>query len=128
MVKITLEVADNGIIKTISDDNSNGAGSSLEKKKVYEFNDDEFHENKIRFFYELADELSINTGNEFEDNNLVMRLDWGNSYIPTKDEIQFKIKLLKVEQDLLKLKLTKYQEIDNELNQYEGNKLRIQSK
>jgi hypothetical protein len=99
MVKITLEVADNGIIKTINDDNSNGAGESLEKKKVYEFDKDEFHENKIKFFYELADELNLDTGNSFEDNNLVMNLDWGNSYQPTPEEIELKIKLLKVEID-----------------------------
>jgi len=102
MVKITLEVADNGIIKTIYDDNANGAGEPLEKKRVYEFKEDEFHESKIKFFYELADELNIDTGNNYDDNNLVMKLDWGNSYNPTNEEIELKIKLLKLEVDLLK--------------------------
>ncbi len=107
MVKITLEVADNGIIKTINDDNSNGAGESLEKKKVYEFDKDEFHENKIKFFYELAEELNIETGNSFENNNLIMDIGWGNSYIPTKEDIELKIKLLKAEIEFLKLRMSK---------------------
>lgn len=107
MVKITLEVADNGIIKTINDDNSNGAGESLEKKRVYEFDKDIFHENKIKFFYELAEELNIETGNSFEDNNLVMDVDWGNSYNPTTEEIELKIKLLKAEIEFLKQKMLK---------------------
>ena len=107
MVRITLEVADNGIIKTINDDNSNGAGESLEKKRVYEFDKDIFHENKIKFFYELAEELNIETGNSFEDNNLVMDIDWGNSYNPTPEEIELKIKLLKAEIDFLKQKMLK---------------------
>ncbi len=107
MVKITLEVADNGIIKTINDDNSNGAGESLEKKRVYEFDKDVFHENKIKFFYELAEELNIDTGNSFENNNLVMDIGWGNSYIPTTEDIELKIKLLKAEIDFLKQRMLK---------------------
>jgi len=104
MVKMTLEVADNGVIKTIVDDNSNGAGEPLEKKRVYVFENDEHHIEKIKFFYELADELNIDTGNTFEDNNLVMTLDWGNSYIPTPDEVELKINLLELEIEQLRKK------------------------
>lgn len=104
MIKIILEIADNGIIKTIIDDNSNGAGSQLEKKKVYDFEDDFLHRKKIKFFYELAEELDIDTGNSFNNNNLIMTCDWGENYIPTGEEVELKIKKLKTEINLLKLK------------------------
>lgn len=116
MVKITLEVADNGIIKTITDDNSNGAGEPLEKKKVYVFENDENHIEKIKFFFDLAEELDIDTGNKFDDNNLVMTLDWGNSYTPSAAEVKLKIDLLKLEIEHLEKKylLTGNQESDGE--------------
>jgi hypothetical protein len=40
MVKVVLEVASNGVIKTVVDDNINGAGDKYEKKVVYEFASD----------------------------------------------------------------------------------------
>lgn len=96
MVKIVLEYADNGVIKTIFDDNSNGAGDKLERKKVYEFSEESF-EKTIDFFYDLAQDLNINTGNNHNKKTLVMNYNWGSSYTPTNTEIEKKIKQLYVE-------------------------------
>ena len=103
MVKITLDIADNGIIKTISDDNSNGAGGQLEQKTVYDFDHDKHHKRKIEFIYELTNDLGIDTGNKHEKNNLVMKLDWGGSYLPTEKEVINKIKSLEFEIEALKM-------------------------
>lgn len=103
MVKIVLEIADNGVIKTIKDDNINGAGSPLETKTVYDFDSDIRHERKMAFFYTLAEDLGIETGNKFEKNNLIMSIDWGKSYCPTKKEIESKINKLNLEIEALKL-------------------------
>jgi hypothetical protein len=113
MVKITLDNADNGTIKTITDDNSNGAGSLLEHKVVYDFEKDSF-KRKIEFFYDIANDLGIDTGNAFDKNNIVMKLDWGKSYTPTVKEIQNKIKSLEFEIGALKLMLDIEDEITKE--------------
>lgn len=107
MVKIIFEFADNGIIKTIIDDNANSGNEVLEKKKVYEFQDDHMHKKKIKFFYELAEELGLDTGNSYENNNLIMKVDWGINYIPTEEEVKSKIKSLKNEISFLKNKYLK---------------------
>lgn len=102
MVKITLDIADNGAIKTIIDDNANGAGGRLETKKVYDFEKSN-HKRQIQFFYELADDLGIDTGNKFEKDNIIMKVDWGSSYMPTKREVLKKIKSLEFEIETLKM-------------------------
>lgn len=107
MVRIILEGADNGVLKTVEDDNINGAGAPFSSKNVYEFtDDDETHINKIKFFFELAEDLGIVTGNIYDSNNLVMSADWGSSYTPTQEEINKKIEFhkakIKVLQSLIK--------------------------
>lgn len=100
MVKILLEYADNGIIKTVSDDNSNGAGDIFESKKVYEFGEEPANDSfcrTIEFFFDLAGDLDINVGNGHERGILVMNTDWGSSYNPSKKEVEDRIKSLKAE-------------------------------
>ena len=103
MVKITLDIADNGTIKTIIDDNSNGAGGQLEQKTVYDFDNDRNHKRKIEFLYDLTKDLGIETGNKHDKNNLLMNVGWGGSYSPTKKEINNKIKSLEFQVEALKL-------------------------
>ena len=113
MVKITLEIANNGTIKTIIDDNSNGAGSQLEKKIVYDFANDSF-KRKMEFFHDIANDLGIDTGNAFDKNNIVMKIDWGKNYAPTKKEIENKIKSFEIEIGALKIMLESEEEIPKE--------------
>lgn len=113
MVKVILEVASNGVIKTVVDDNINGAGDKYEKKVVYDFVNDKEFKIKINFLYELCEELDIETGNKFDKLNLVMKTDWGNSYLPVEEELEHKIKVLSAELRYLK---TLKKEVD-ELNE-----------
>ena len=113
MVKITLEIADNGTIKTITDDNSNGAGGRLETKSVYDF-EKNGHKRVIEFLYELANDLGIDTGNKHDKNNIVMKIDWGKSYMPTEKEVLTKIKSLEFEIEALKMLIEPEDEPHNE--------------
>lgn len=97
MVQISLEQADNGIIKTVQDDNSNGAGESFESKTVYDLKKENDFVCVKRFLFDITTDLGIETGNTYSKNNLVMRVDWGGSYEPTKQEIENKIKDLEIE-------------------------------
>ena len=40
MVKIVLDLVSNGVIKTVIDNNINGAGDLFERRTVYNFQDD----------------------------------------------------------------------------------------
>jgi C4-type Zn-finger protein len=102
MIKIILDIASNGIIKTVIDDNINGAGEKYEKKYVYDFEGDKEFKKRIQFLFELCDEVGIETGNKFDRNTLVMKNEWGKSYMPTDDELDSKIKTISNELKYLK--------------------------
>jgi hypothetical protein len=105
MLKIILDVADNGIIKTIEDNNINGAGNHFEKKIVYDFSNDDKYKNRINFFHNISDELGIELGNNFDKNVLHFKVDWGTNYEPNKNEVLNKIKELELNIEALKLYL-----------------------
>lgn len=90
-MKVILNKADNGLIKVVVDENMNGAGERFESKEVYDFSEDDYHQEKIKFFYKLAEDLGINIGNAYEHNNLTMDVDWGLSYQPSIEELKFKM-------------------------------------
>ena len=92
MITIKLELASNGVIKTVSDNNYNGAGSNHEKRTVYETEEDENFDATIRFFYELADDLGINLGNKYDKFVLDFDTEWGSKYEPTHEEVKQLVK------------------------------------
>jgi len=95
MIKITLESADNGLIKTVIDNNINGAGERFESRTVYDLDlNDNRHSQTIRFFYELCEDLGIDTGNKFSKHTLILKTDWGGSYTPSLKELKQKIAIL----------------------------------
>ena len=67
MQQVKIQLADNGVIKTVIDDNINGGGESYESTTVYEF---DTNSNKIAFLgdsagapiWESASNLSTNAG------------------------------------------------------------------
>ena len=94
MITIKLEIASNGIIKTVSDDNYNGAGSGKEAITVYETDDDSEFENTSKFLYEVCDDLGVNLGNKFDQAVLNFEVTWGDRYIPNLEELNHTIKSL----------------------------------
>lgn len=111
MIKITLEMAQNGVIKTIFDDNINGAGEMFENKTVYEIEDNgeiDDYDSAIRFLIEMCDDLGIVTGNKRDKKVLRFNVEWGEGYEPNKKEIEEKIKTLELDISLLKEYLKSY--------------------
>ena len=108
MLTIMLQQADNGIIKTISDDNINGAGEPYESTLVYNTDDNKDFKITKKFLYDLTNDLNLDTGNKFDKNNLIMTSEWGLSYVPNDADIKNKIKLHEIEisylQEMLKTK------------------------
>jgi hypothetical protein len=98
MQQVKLQLADNGVIKTVIDDNINGGGESYESTTVYEF---DIITNKIKFIEELCIDLGLEFGNSKSKTQIQIRPDWGVSYVPNKKEIDLKIKNLETQIALL---------------------------
>lgn len=96
-VKITL--ADNGVIKTVIDDNINAAGESFEATNVYEF---ETTEDKIKFIEELCMDIGLSFGNSKSKEQIKIRTGWGQHYKPSPKEALEKISALQKQLELLK--------------------------
>jgi hypothetical protein len=91
-VKITL--ADNGVIKTVLDDNINSAGESFESTTLYDF---EIQSNKIKFITELCIDIGLSFGNSKNKHQIKIIEDWGVDYNPTHEEKLEKIERLKIQ-------------------------------
>ena len=95
MISIKLEIASNGVIKTTTDDNYNGAGSEWNTVTVYETDDDSQDrrlKNIQRFLFELCDDLGVNRGNRYDSKVLNFEIGWGDKYEPNLKEINDLIK------------------------------------
>jgi hypothetical protein len=104
MLEIVLELADNGIVKTISDDNINGASAPFQSIKVYDLENDpenSFYKT-ITFLSELIDDLGLDVGNSYAKEMLTLDIDWGDKYEPTIDELKQKLKDLKEQSTFIK--------------------------
>ena len=94
MVTIVLDIADNGVVKVLEDDNINGAGESFISKTLYDFDDDENFTNRIKFLKELCLDIGLQLGNDIDKRKLNLIVGQGSSYKPTKTEIKQKISAL----------------------------------
>lgn len=102
MQKIVLEIADNGIIKTVIDDNINAAGEKFESKVVYDLESGDVIMTKMNLLYELSEDMGIELGNSKQPNQIKIISDWGESYTPSADEIKERLAELEVEAQELK--------------------------
>ena len=94
MITIKLEIASNGIIKTVCDNNYNGAGSKHETRTVYETTNDPNFTNTCRFLYDTCDDLGVNLGNKFDPAVLNFEVGWGEKYEPYLEEVNLLVKNL----------------------------------
>ena len=95
MQNIRLELADNGIIKIVEDDNINAAGEVYTSVTVYDFESSNATESKINFINDLILDSGLELGNSKDKNQIKISVEWGDEYQPTKTEIEEKIKALK---------------------------------
>jgi hypothetical protein len=96
-VKITL--ADNGVIKTVCDDNINAAGEKFESTIVYEFDS---VSNKIKFIEDLCIDIGLSFGNSKSRDQIKISTEWGPHYKPNPKEALEKISKLQVKLEELK--------------------------
>lgn len=94
MQEIKIKLADNGVIKTVIDDNINGAGEIFESTNVYEFNT---IDNKIKFIMDFCVDIGLELGNSKSKTKIKIMSGWGEDYIPTPAEIKIKIQELQSE-------------------------------
>lgn len=95
MQEINLKIADNGVIKTVTDDNINAAGEKYESIIVYDF--DKGNEDKINFINDICIDVGLDFGNSKQSDQIQVKSDWGNNYKPSSLEIKHKIQALKKE-------------------------------
>lgn len=95
MQKISLQLADNGVIKKIEDDNINAAGETFESIVVYEIENN--NANKIKFINEVCLDVGVDFGNSKSRNQIKVIEDWGANYRPTVPEIKNKLETLNSE-------------------------------
>lgn len=101
MQNIKIQLADNGVIKSVHDDNINGAGESFESTVVYEFKS---VGNKIKFIEEICIDIGLELGNSMSKHQINIQPLWGSDYNPSDVEIEAKIQMLTREIEALKQK------------------------
>jgi hypothetical protein len=105
MLSIGIEPADNGLIKTLVDDNVNGGGEEFESRQVYEFEGPMKRSNQIKFFKDLIFDLGIDVGTDLDSDQVKIMIGWGTQYRGSDEEIKNKIQVLEKEIKRLELLL-----------------------
>jgi len=94
MQYVKINIADNGVIKTVFDDNINSGGESYESTVVYDFTD---QISKIKFIEDLCIDIGLSFGNSKNKNQIKIIESWGIDYIPNDEDKREKIKVIKSE-------------------------------
>lgn len=74
MITIVLDIADNGVVKVIEDDNYNGNSEVNVTKTLYVFDGDPDYENRIKFLKDLCLDIGLSTGNINDQKRLNINL------------------------------------------------------
>jgi len=94
MQEVNLKLADNGVIKTVTDDNINAAGENYESVVVYDF--DKGLENKLNFIHDICIDIGLDFGNSKQSNQIQITSDWRPNYVPSSIEIKNKVQSLRL--------------------------------
>jgi len=98
MITLTIEPADNGVVKVIYDDSVNGAGEEFVSRKVYDFErDEETKESVADFLSDVVLDLGIDVGSDLDKFKVAIVTEIGDPAQFSEDEIKQKIKELKAE-------------------------------
>lgn len=98
MITLTIEPADNGVVKVIYDDSVNGAGEEFVSRKVYDFErDEETKESVVDFLSDVVLDLGIDVGSDLDKFKVAIVTEIGDAAQFGEDEIKQKIKELKAE-------------------------------
>lgn len=97
MLSIGIEPADNGVIKSLVDDNVNGGGEEFESRQVYEFDGPMKRSNQVKFLKDLIFDLGMDIGTELDPDLVRITMNWGLQYKGSDSEIKNKIQALEKE-------------------------------
>lgn len=100
MIKINLQNASNGVIKTVIDNQYNGADQTAEIIKVYEIEEESsetYFDRVSELLFDVARDLCLFTGSDKGPIKMDLITDWGCDYLPTEEEVDDRIKELKAE-------------------------------
>ena len=97
MISISIEPADNGLVKFLIDDNVNGGGEEYTSRVVYDFDSYLGREQQRKFLQDLVLDLGLNTGSDIDKNKLEIKIGWGKNYQPTESEILARVNQLQKE-------------------------------
>lgn len=97
MLSIGIEPADNGVIKSLVDDNVNGGGEEFESRQVYEFDGPMKRSNQVKFLKDLIFDLGMDIGTELDPDLIRITMNWGLQYKGSDSEIKNKIQALEKE-------------------------------
>ena len=97
MITVTIEPADNGVVKIVYDDSVNGAGEEHISRVVYDFDQDPTKETAVRFLEDLTLDLGMETGSYLDPYELVFSMKIGNPNLVDVEEVKNEIKELKQE-------------------------------
>lgn len=97
MLSIGIEPADNGVIKSLVDDNVNGGGEEFESRQVYEFDGPMKRSNQVKFLKDLIFDLGMDIGTELDPDLVRITMNWGLQYKGSNSEIKNKIQALEKE-------------------------------
>lgn len=105
MIIVSIEPADNGVIKYIIDDNVNGGGEEHVSRVVYDLDNDEERINLVNLVQDIILDLGLETGTEIDRHMFSVKTEWGAKYNPSVKEIKERIKQLQAEIDRLSAQL-----------------------
>ena len=97
MLTVTVEPADNGVVKITYDDSVNGAGEEHISRVVYDFDKDPDQENLVRFLSDLTLDLGLDGGSKLDPYIVEICRSVGNPKRVPVDVLKEKIKDLKQE-------------------------------
>jgi hypothetical protein len=86
MKKFILEQVDNGLIKTVIDDNSDGAGKKMEKKEIYILDSSSIADSQ-KLIVDLISDLGLFLGNDYDKDKLSINKSYGPKYILNQTEL-----------------------------------------
>lgn len=105
MITVSIEPADNGVIKYVIDDNVNGGGEEHVSRKVYDLDNDPERVSLVDFIQDLILDLGLEIGTEIDQHMLHVKTEWGNKYNPSVKETKERIKQLEAEIERLSAQL-----------------------
>jgi hypothetical protein len=104
MITVVLDIADNGIVKVLEDDNINGAGETFISKKIYTFNDDPSFKNRVQFLHDLCLDINLELGNDLDEKKLKFIVGHGPKFKKEMTITQLKAQIGACESLLVKYK------------------------